>query len=251
MSEKITQLLVAAREAQSLSQEEIAKQTRLSLDMIKRIESADFDNLAPIYIRGYLRSYARVVNMPEAQLSEALASSPLLSVESAVMKPALDIMPAAPIAEHAFRKMNPRWLMYAGIGLTAVIALISWVSHSSDESASSKLVNAAIPSLTISTASLTTPSVQQSTTKNTATTATQATTAAVATPVISSPTIVATAAKPAEENTQQQKTQAKPVESVKQAEHKKKEKHVAHHNERFFVKPDAMLHTTYQIKAAT
>ena len=68
-------LLKKAREAKKLSQEQIAKQLRLSLQWIENIENDDYSRAAAIiYVRGYLRSYARLVDVSADLVMEGLAA---------------------------------------------------------------------------------------------------------------------------------------------------------------------------------
>ena len=65
-------LLKNAREEKNLSQADIAKQLRLSLQWIRDLESDHYAYVpALIYVRGYLRSYARVVDISPEIVIEA------------------------------------------------------------------------------------------------------------------------------------------------------------------------------------
>ena len=58
--------LQAQRIAMGLTLEELAKKMRLSVPILKSIEENDFGQIsAPIFVKGYLRSYARIVNADE------------------------------------------------------------------------------------------------------------------------------------------------------------------------------------------
>ncbi len=58
--------LQAQRIALGLTLEELAKKMRLSVAILKSIEENDFSQIsAPIFVKGYLRSYARIVNADE------------------------------------------------------------------------------------------------------------------------------------------------------------------------------------------
>ena len=58
--------LQAQRIAMGLTLEELAKKMRLSVAILKSIEENDFSQIsAPIFVKGYLRSYARIVNADE------------------------------------------------------------------------------------------------------------------------------------------------------------------------------------------
>jgi cytoskeleton protein RodZ len=89
MSETPGKFLLAAREAKSLSREEVAKQIRLSVSVIEDIESDHYEHFgAATFVRGYLRSYARVVGVSEEKvllLWEATGSQVRLSTPAPLM----------------------------------------------------------------------------------------------------------------------------------------------------------------------
>ena len=63
--------LRAAREAKGLSVEELARATHISSAVLHDIEADRLERLgAPIYVRGYLRSYARAVGVPEVVVEQ-------------------------------------------------------------------------------------------------------------------------------------------------------------------------------------
>lgn len=53
-----------ARRRKRVSLERAAEQTRIRADFLMRMESDDFDFLAPAYVRGFLSSYARFLGLP-------------------------------------------------------------------------------------------------------------------------------------------------------------------------------------------
>ena len=59
-----------ARRRKRVSLERAAEQTRIRADFLMRMESDDFDFLAPAYVRGFLSSYARFLNLPVDTLLE-------------------------------------------------------------------------------------------------------------------------------------------------------------------------------------
>ncbi|MGH2754294.1 MAG: helix-turn-helix domain-containing protein, partial [Actinomycetota bacterium] len=61
MAERVTMgaYLRAARRRRRISLERAAEETRIRADFIMRMESDEFDFLAPTYVRGFLKSYAR------------------------------------------------------------------------------------------------------------------------------------------------------------------------------------------------
>lgn len=63
--------LKAAREARGLSLKEAAERMRLTPQVITDLEADDYTNLAKVYSRGYLRTYAQFLQLDVAALLEA------------------------------------------------------------------------------------------------------------------------------------------------------------------------------------
>jgi cytoskeleton protein RodZ len=58
-----------ARQAKGLSQSDAASQLHLGVAMVKALESDDHDRLpGPVFVRGYIRNYARLLELDEAEL---------------------------------------------------------------------------------------------------------------------------------------------------------------------------------------
>jgi cytoskeleton protein RodZ len=65
----IGEQLRAARQARKLQIEQVASELHLDAGIIEAIEDNDQQTLpAPIFVQGYLRSYARLVGLPEDEL---------------------------------------------------------------------------------------------------------------------------------------------------------------------------------------
>ena len=63
-STSLGEILTRARENMSLSQKEIASRLNLKEEIITALDTNRFNNLpAPTYVRGYIRSYARAINL--------------------------------------------------------------------------------------------------------------------------------------------------------------------------------------------
>jgi cytoskeletal protein RodZ len=59
------------REVKNFTVEAIAQQMHISKNIINCMEKNDYSSIvAPIYARGYLRSYAKIVNLPEEEILE-------------------------------------------------------------------------------------------------------------------------------------------------------------------------------------
>lgn len=70
-------ILAAAREAQGLSVADISQRLKLSVAQIKSIEADDHSKLpTPVYVRGFIRSYARLLKLDSAQLLPPKVTTP-------------------------------------------------------------------------------------------------------------------------------------------------------------------------------
>lgn len=89
-------LLKRAREAKNLSVAAIATQMNLDLRIVEALEAGDQSKLpAPIFVRGYLRGYARLVDVAESEvLSAYQAQSPQEPVPRAVGMASAPLRPA-------------------------------------------------------------------------------------------------------------------------------------------------------------
>jgi cytoskeleton protein RodZ len=77
--------LRAAREQRQLDIDRVAGELHLDVDVIKALENDDSEALpAPIFVQGYLRSYARLLDLPADEIvrhyTEQTAEPPPLSV---------------------------------------------------------------------------------------------------------------------------------------------------------------------------
>lgn len=83
--------LKAAREESRLSREEVAHHLRLDVKLITALEEDDYDKLpSPSYICGYLRSYARLLKLPDDELVRSYSLGQEIS--SALLPENVDIV---------------------------------------------------------------------------------------------------------------------------------------------------------------
>lgn len=69
----VAEQLRAAREAKNLSINEVAEITKMRSDHIRALEEGNFDAfVAPVYIRGFTRTYATLLKLDVPQLIKAL-----------------------------------------------------------------------------------------------------------------------------------------------------------------------------------
>lgn len=82
----VGQQLRAAREAQGIGIEDVARQLLLSRQLVTDMENDDYRNIvAPVYVRGYLRSYAQFLK---------------LSIDPSLIKDLKNVIPIAPNVGH-------------------------------------------------------------------------------------------------------------------------------------------------------
>lgn len=69
--ETIGEQLRTARHARKLSLEDVARATKIKLDVLERLEADDFTGLgAPMYVKGFLKLYANYLGLDAAALGE-------------------------------------------------------------------------------------------------------------------------------------------------------------------------------------
>lgn len=118
-------VLAAARVAQNLTVADVARQLKLSANQVMALEAGHFERLpGPVFVRGFVRNYARLLKVDPERLLDMLGDSP-------APHPKND-MPTArgvPFPTASVR----RWPRYAVFGLLLAIAgLAAYEFHWSD-----------------------------------------------------------------------------------------------------------------------
>lgn len=117
-NDELGDLLAKARENLSLSQKDIASRLNLRVGIISALDANDFDKLpAPTYIRGYIRSYARAVN---------LNADRLINLYNGLAEAPPEILPDVKPVVQASSKDKPVKAMTYLVTLTIVILIIAW-----------------------------------------------------------------------------------------------------------------------------
>lgn len=117
-NDELGDLLAKARENLSLSQKDIASRLNLRVGIISALDANDFDKLpAPTYIRGYIRSYARAVN---------LDADRLINLYNGLAEAPPEILPDVKPVVQASSKDKPVKAMTYLVTLTIVILIIAW-----------------------------------------------------------------------------------------------------------------------------
>jgi cytoskeletal protein RodZ len=69
----VAEQLRAAREAQGLSVHEVADMTKIRTDHIRALEEGTYDTFAaPVYVRGFVRTYAAILRLDVSQILTGL-----------------------------------------------------------------------------------------------------------------------------------------------------------------------------------
>jgi cytoskeleton protein RodZ len=122
-------LLGAAREASGLSIDAVAQQLKLAPRQVRALEENDYTHLpGRTFVRGFVRSYARVVHLDPDEVVGALpAGAAAPALEAPTLQPTAPTMGELPTTEHS----KPAWARWA-IPLTlaaivAVAAMYEWM----------------------------------------------------------------------------------------------------------------------------
>jgi cytoskeleton protein RodZ len=108
-----------AREAAGLSQAEVAARLKMPVRVVQSLEEEDWSRLgAPVYVRGQLRSYSRLLGLTTAPMMVASGVAP---VEPPVLTPRSFTPPVKRFAEQVARR-------FVYIVLTAAIAVPVWLA---------------------------------------------------------------------------------------------------------------------------
>ncbi|MBA0445823.1 RodZ domain-containing protein [Stenotrophomonas maltophilia] len=106
-----------AREAAGLTLEDVGSRLRMPVQVVKSLEEEQWQKLgAPVFVRGQLRSYARLLNVDVSQLLEQAQVGP-------VVPPTLVSHTHTPRARRIAENLGRRMLY---VGITAVLAVPVW-----------------------------------------------------------------------------------------------------------------------------
>lgn len=111
-------ILTQAREKLDLSQDEIASRLNLKKEIIEALDTNSFDDLpAPTYVRGYIRSYARAVN---------LDADGLIDIYQGTAEEPPEILPDVKPKVQASSRDTPVKAMTYLITFTLMILILAW-----------------------------------------------------------------------------------------------------------------------------
>ena len=120
------EILKAAREFCGYHQNQVAERLRLSVQTIKDIENDDYTHFtAEIYLRGHIRSYARVCDVDPEIVLKAFEGTGI-EIES---DPQLPVMMAHDVpVSRLSRRTKRKTLLWAGLGvlLVLIVMVVLW-----------------------------------------------------------------------------------------------------------------------------
>jgi cytoskeleton protein RodZ len=122
----IGEILQNLRESMQLDRKDAAAQLRLNENIINMIETNSFpDDMPPIFVRGYIRSYGRLLQLPEEEIAAAMAPpvKPAPAPAPQELQPAPAV--ATPNAELSKSKHLIQGLSF-GIFLILVFLVAAW-----------------------------------------------------------------------------------------------------------------------------
>lgn len=107
--------LQSARESMRLDRKDAAAQLRLTENVIDMIENNSFpDSMPQIFIRGYIRSYGKLLQLPDDDIRAAIEP----------VKPKAPVQAAQPAAPAAQKSETPRNYKRIEQGLSVCIGLV-------------------------------------------------------------------------------------------------------------------------------
>lgn len=151
--------LRSARESMHLSEKEAGARLHLNSKIIALMENEDFENGPPTtFMRGYLRSYARLLNIPDSEINATLAQHET-PIAPETISHAVPIMKTRS-TQNSHRYL--RWMTYVVVSVLVVLVSIWWNKHPKDIITISKPI-ASINNVAIAQPVKTTPAIPAST----------------------------------------------------------------------------------------
>ena len=123
----VAEQLRRAREEQKLTIYQVAEATKIKTEHIRALEAGQYDAFsAPVYIRGFVRSYAKFLKLDLVPLS-AVLDAELSQTQKHAGPPPLTKQPqtALDFLMLQFSKLNRRWvLLILGVAVVLVIGFV-------------------------------------------------------------------------------------------------------------------------------
>src|SRR5690242_10540136 len=117
--------LKSARIDMQLTDKEVALRLHLNVSIVTLIENEDFAEGPPAtFMRGYLRSYAKLLNLPESEIKSTLQELEAAMPSSTTPIPVTQVKPPQDYERYL------RWLTYVIVVVLMILVSVWWSSHS-------------------------------------------------------------------------------------------------------------------------
>ena len=131
----VAEQLRQAREAQQLSVHQVAEITKIKTEHIRALEAGDYDRfIAPVYIRGFVRTYARMLKLNDAQVSTDLDAE-LSRTEKFSEPPPLTPGHRGPLDFLMLKVSRLNWRIAAAVLVLVVVVVVALIGfrHRNDK----------------------------------------------------------------------------------------------------------------------
>lgn len=126
---RVSIMLVEARTAKRLSQEDVASQLFLTATIIRQMDEGLFHVMSkPAYVRGYLRTYAKVIGLSGDNVIEAFNETQVVEVDASEVHELIE----APSSANRFTGSVVQTGLI-GLGLILLVMILVWAFSSDEE----------------------------------------------------------------------------------------------------------------------
>jgi len=127
----VAEQLRRAREEQKLNIYQVAEITKIKTDHIRALESGHYDTFsAPVYIRGFVRTYAKVLKLDETEVVAKLEAE-LGQTERFREPPPLVKKPRGALDFLMLKLSGLNWRIATALGAVVIVLLVSWAGFRS------------------------------------------------------------------------------------------------------------------------
>src|SRR6266446_8543665 len=120
----VAEQLQRAREEQQLNIYQVAEITKIKTDHIRALEAGQFDSFsAPVYIRGFVRTYAKILKLDESQVVADLEAQ-LSQTEKFREPPPLTKKPRGALDLLMLKLSRLNWRIAIGVLAVTLVLLI-------------------------------------------------------------------------------------------------------------------------------
>ena len=120
----VAEQLRRAREGQKLDVYQVAEITKIKTDHIRALEAGDYENFsAQVYVRGFVRSYAKLLKLDPAQISRQLDSE-LVQIPKFRELPSLTGQPKGILDVLLLQLSKLNWRIVAAVAVLALVILV-------------------------------------------------------------------------------------------------------------------------------